>query len=233
VGRIVQLQFRVLMPLALYFVALFLGCSRYPIATAEDAGGDGSITDAADAGEEADGPGDGDIAGSEEDDCQAFEIRVAACAVIVLGGWVTCTDDPFPLEECREDCTYIDRSQCLQWYLDNICYWYQDDMLALDPDFSVEKVMLLGVGGARGAFPTVIEGKICSQEEQVVVDVCTIENGSMDSGAMYAIVIPKDLDPSVVTRNVFCGMSCDQTERCDYAGAAKEHSCDPYYACPP
>jgi hypothetical protein len=223
----------VLMLLVLCLATLFLGCSRYPVEAVEDAGGDGPVTDAADAGEEPDGRGDSDIAGPEEDDCQAFEIRVAACTGVVMGGWVPCPDDSFPPEECQEDCIYIDRSLCLQWWIDNVCIWEQDDMLSLEPDFSAEKVMLLQVGGALGAFPTAIEGEICSRVAQVVVDVCALENGSMDSGTLYAVAIPRDLDPSVVTRNVFCGISCDQTDWCDYAGASKEYSCSPYDRCPP
>lgn len=201
---------------------------------AEDDGSDGSIADAADAGEEQNGPGDGDMFdGSEEDDCQTFEIRVAACTAVVMGGWVPCPDNSRLPDECREDCTYIDKPQCLQWWVDNICIWFQEEMQSLNPDFSTEKVMLVKVVGELDATATEIEGEICPQEEQIVVDVCELYQGSMGSGTLFAIAIPKVLDPSVVTRTVFCGEFCEQTEWCGDAGASKDYSCSPDYQCPP
>ena len=195
----------------------------------------GEYLDASDATDgESDGEfHDGDIDSGDDDGCRPLDVRAAGCITFSEFGWAHCPLDP-PPEDCREDCPYIGKSNCLKWWDDNICLGSEGALSSLEPDYSIEKVVL---GVYHWPAPYIaritINGEKCLGFAKLSVDSCIYGGGMLDPGMLFAVVIPKDLEPSFLVGTVSCGELCDQTDWCDdEVGVLMESGCAPYTICP-
>ena len=217
-----------IMALAICSMIIFPECSRYPVSSGALDGGEEPISDAADAGDGGDGQIDVEAADLDDNGCEPLEVRTAACFSWEEFGWATCPMDPLP-DDCAEDCPYIGKPHCLQWWDDNVCLYSEGVLQALDPDFSNEKVVLAIFYWALGPWGVGVRGEVCSGEARISADTCYPGYGGMDAGLLFAVVIPKALEPTFALGTVLCGEYCDQTgEWCEEdVGVAQENACAP------
>lgn len=175
---------------------------------------------------------DGDINIQDDGRCESLSLRFARCVNYPLeGGWVDCPIDT-PPEVCKEDCPFVGKPQCLQWWIDNICKDYEGEMSSLNADYGQEQIVLGIVQWSKGTAGIEVSGEVCNGDAILTIDTCHTSVGQMSSGLLFAVVVPANLEPVLDIGTVLCGPDCEAGSCENDVSVIFESGCAPYSICP-